>query len=363
MLPASNRGVGMTVCFPDVCATPPAGVPVPYVNLGLNATAVPFAVKTFATFVNLLNQGSQIPMTLGDQAGTMSPFMGPAQVTLGSPKVFVEALPGVHLTCPAVGNNGIAASGAVLVPSITNLFFTYAGAGQPGEVSAAQMTGLSRALEPAREAHVEALLPGAMAYMRIPVFSSDIPVRVHDLVRRSTAGGMRAMVLDLRHCPGGDLMAAIDLAGDFLDEGTTIATVIDGDGDDTVYRSQQERPYPFPLVLLVDRLTASAAEVFAGCLRAHGRAVVVGERTHGKGSAQQLLPGFAEPGAFYVTVASITLPDGEPIEGRGVAPHVALDVGTENPLPPPVAADLASPDAIAARLARDPALSAALTRS
>lgn len=355
MLPASNRGVGMNVCFPDVCATPPTGAPVPYVNLGLNATAVPFAVKTFFSCVNALNQGSVIPMTLGDQAGAMSPFMGPGMVTLGNPKVFIEALPGTNLTCPATGNNMIAASGAVLVPSVTNVFFTYA-AGQPGEVSAAQLSSLARALSPARDELVEALLPGAVAYLAIPAFSSGVPARVHDLVRRAASQGMRALVLDLRDCPGGDLMAAIALAGDFLDEGAVLATVIDEDGDDTVYRAQHERPYPFPLVLLVDRRTASAAEVFAGCLRAHGRAVVIGERTHGKGSAQQLLPGFAEPGAHYATVATVVLPDGQPLEGRGVHP----DIEIEDPLPPPVAADLASPDAITARLAGDPALSAAL---
>ena len=80
------------------------------------------------------------------------------------------------------------------------------------------------------------------------------------------------------------------------------------------------------------------------------------ERTHGKGSAQQLLPGFAEPGAHYATVATVVLPDGQPIEGRGVHP----DIEIENPLPPPSAPDLASPEAVAARLAGDAGLSAAL---
>ena len=70
--------------------------------------------------------------------------------------------------------------------------------------------------------------------------------------------------------------------------------------------------------------TASAAEILAGCLKAHGRAVVVGERTYGKGSAQAVLPGDAGPGARYATVATFTLPDGEPVEGRGVLPDVEV---------------------------------------
>jgi len=355
MLPASNRGAGMNVCFPDVCATPPAGAPVPYVNLGLNATAVPFAVKTFFSFVNALNQGSQVPMTLGDQAGAMSPFMGPGQVALGNPKVIVEGMPGTNLTCPATGNNMIA-TGAVLVPSVTNVFFTHAGPAPTGEVSAAQLSGLARALAPSREERASAALPGGVAYLGIPVFSADVPARLHDLLRRLGPRGASALILDLRHCPGGELTSAVELAGDFLDEGAVLATIVDADGDETIYRSRNERPHAFPLVLLVDRRTASAAEVFAGCLQAHGRAVVIGERTHGKGSAQQLLPGFAEPGAHYVTVAAATLPGGEPLEGRGVHPDVEIAA----PPPRPAAEHLASPDAIAGRLAADPALAAAL---
>lgn len=324
MLPASNRGAGMNICFPDVCATPPVGAPVPYVNLGMNAAAVPFAIKTYFSCVNALNQGSMIPLTLGDQAGAMSPFMGPGQVAVGNPKVFIEALPGTNLTCPATGNNMVAASGAVLVPSVTNVFFTWAGPAQPGEVSAAELSGLSRALAAPHDEHAEALLPGGVAYARIPVFSSGTPARVHDLCRRASAQGMSALILDLRRCPGGELTAAIELAGDFLDEGAVIAVVVDGDGDETVYRARQARLYAFPLAVLVDAQTASAAEVFAGCLKAHGRAVVIGERTHGKGTAQQLLPGFTAPGAHYATVASVLLPGGEPIEGRGVQPDVEI---------------------------------------
>src|SRR5262249_12321233 len=133
-----------------------------------------------------------------------------------------------------------------------------------------------------------------------------------------------ALILDLRGCPGGEALAAIELAGDFLDDGALVVTATDGDGDDTVYRARQGHPHRFPLFLLVDHGTASAAELFAGALRAHGRAVVVGERTYGKGTAQELVPGFAEPSAHYATVATFTLPNGEPIEGRGICPDIEV---------------------------------------
>ena len=131
-----------------------------------------------------------------------------------------------------------------------------------------------------------------------------------------------ALILDLRGCPGGELVAALELAGDFLPEGTLLLTATDADGDDTVHRSRHDRPYGFPLVVLVDRRTASAAEIFAGTLQVHRRAVVVGERTYGKGTAQKLLPGFSQPSACYATLATLTLPNGEPVEGRGIRPDV-----------------------------------------
>jgi len=321
MLPACNHGVGMNMCFPDVCLTPPMGVPIPYVNLAMNAMTVPFAIKTFFSFVPALNMGSISPLTLGDPSGCMSPFMGPGMVTVGNPTIFIEGLPGTNLLCPSSGNDMIAPLGAVMVPSVTNVFFSRAGAPPQGDVSTDALRALSSGLEAPAGDEVEQLLEGGVAYATIPVFAEGLGSRIHDLLRRHDP---RALLLDLRGCPGGDLAAAIDLAADFLPEGAVVATVVDADGDETVHRSTIEHPRTIPLVLLVDAGTASAAEVFAGALQAHGRAVIAGERTYGKGTAQALVPGVNEPGARYATVASVRLPGGEEIEGRGVSPDVEL---------------------------------------
>jgi carboxyl-terminal processing protease len=128
---------------------------------------------------------------------------------------------------------------------------------------------------------------------------------------------MEALVLDLRGNPGGEVSAFVQLAGDFLEPGSVIVTMTDVDGDNTVYRAQQPLPYEFPVALVVDRGTASAAELFAGSLKAHARATVVGERTYGKGGAQAVVAS-AEKGAVYGTVASFTLPDGSTVQDVGV---------------------------------------------
>jgi carboxyl-terminal processing protease len=322
MLPASNAGAGMNVGFPDVCLTPvgPVPAPVPYPNLAENAEAVPFAENVLVSFVPGLNMGAEIPMTLGDQAGVDSPFGGPGRYTVGNPTVLINALPAINLTCPTTGNDFINGLGAVLVPSVTNVFYTRAGAPRPGPVDAEALAGISRALtEPVS---TEILSPDGVAMVTVPVFSSGVPARVFSAVSRWGRARVSAMIVDLRGCPGGELVAALELAGDFLSHGALIATARDAEGDETVYRAQQETPYSFPLVVLVDGDTASAAEIFAGALQAHGRALVVGQRTRGKGTAQKVLPGSDRPGARYATVASFTLPDGRPLDGRGVQPDV-----------------------------------------
>jgi carboxyl-terminal processing protease len=327
MLPASNSGLGMNMGFPDVCVTPvgPVPVPIPYPNMAMHATAVPFAPDVLVSFVPGLNMMAETPITLGDQPGVESPFMGPGRFTMGNPIVMINAMPAVNLLCPTTGNDFINPIGIVAVPAITNVFFSRAGGPAPGVVDAAAITQLSRAL--AEPSHVETLSPDGVAFIAVPVFSSGVPARVYSALQRF--GDVAALILDLRGCPGGELVSAVELASDFLPEGAVIVTATDGDGDETVYRARHDG-LRFPLFVLVDHLTASAAEIFAGSLKAHGRAVVVGERTYGKGTAQGLLAGLDGPGARYATVATFTLPNGDPLEGRGVLPD--LPVHTEGAL-------------------------------
>ena len=323
MLPASNAGAGMNIGFPDVCVTPvgPVPTPIPYPNMALNATMVPFAPNVLVSFVPALNMGSVAPMTLGDQAGVLSPFMGPGMATMGNPTVLVNALPATNLLCPTTGNNMINALGAVMVPSITNVFYSRAAAPPVGPAGAETIAGVAAAFRSAERASAQLVAEG-VALVRVPLFSASVPAQVFAALRRLDAAAL-AIVVDLRGCPGGELLAAIELASDFLPRGAEIATVTDGEGDAVTYRARGGGISARPLYLLVDRGTASAAEVFAGALRAHRRAVVVGESTHGKGVVQALLPGDGEPGARYATVASVTLPSGVPLQGRGLAPDVA----------------------------------------
>lgn len=326
MLPASNRGCGINIGFPDVCLTPVAAVPVPipYPNFAAHAMAAPFAVTVTITGMNALNQGSLIPMTSGDEPGVLHPTIkGTGAFTMGNPIVFIEGLPGINLLCPTTGNNMNDGLGAVLVPDAVNVFYTYAG-GAGAAPRAMDVDALSAHLAPlAASDRVEArLLAEGVGVITLRAFASDVPARVHDLVRQLDALGLRALIVDLRGNPGGELQAAVALAGDFLENGSEIVTLTDADGDATVRVARGEPLYRLPLAVLIDAGTASAAELFAGCLQAHGRAAIVGETSHGKGTAQRLLAPTDGSGSIYATVAWCALPGGALVDGVGVRPDV-----------------------------------------
>ena len=100
MMPASNRGAGMNIGFPDVCLTPaaPAPIPVPYPNMAMNAQAASFSPTVKVTFMPALNMGSKIPMSTGDEGGTAHPmFKTVGAYTMGNPIVLVSKLPAVNL--------------------------------------------------------------------------------------------------------------------------------------------------------------------------------------------------------------------------------------------------------------------------
>jgi carboxyl-terminal processing protease len=290
----------MNLGLPDVCLTP-AGiivVPIPYPNIAMHATAVGFSPNVAVSGMNAMGIAAFIPMTMGDEGGVAHPFIKQAgRFLIGNPVVHINMMPGVCLCCPTTGNNCNDGLGAVIVPAVTNVFYTYAapGASDPHgrDLAAEDLSALARELAsvgrdegPPVEAHL--IAPG-VGGLSIRVFSADVPARVFGAVRALEAAGMRELWIDLRDNPGGEATAFIELAGDFLEPGSVVATMVDGEGDETVHRSWHERPYRMPVTVLVNRGTASAAELFAECLLAHGRARVLGGPTYGKRAAQQVV--------------------------------------------------------------------------
>lgn len=346
MLPASNKGPSLSFGFPDVCLTPvgPVIVPIPYPNFAAHAMASVFSLVVKAGMLPALNLASIIAMTTGDEPGVAHPtIMGIGTFTVGNPVVFIEGLPGIMLTAQTMGNAMNCPTGAVIAPGAPNVLYTLLpGSSAEGEEGECDEREGESATEEGAKGHLPGpvdggvdprlsgsplagepcLLPGGVGVVRVRIFSLALPGALHLALQRLAALGMRSLVLDLRGCPGGELGALVEVASDFLSPGLEIATLRDAEGDETPYLARGGGSPSLPLFFAVDRATASAAELFAGALQAHGRAVVVGERTFGKAAAQALTPGAAGAGPQLATTAEVLLPRGISIAGRGLAPDV-----------------------------------------
>ena len=157
-------------------------------------------------------------------------------------------------------------------------------------------------------------------YIRIGIFNKFLYDEIiNALNEHKQANGI---ILDLRGCPGGQLSAAIDVADAFLDQGI-IASVKGKPNEEIIYYNAKEGGVGenADVVVLVDGDTASAAEVLAQSLQDQGRAKVVGTKTFGKGSIQNLID-LPNGSAISVTSAYIYSPSGQKLSDFGVMPDV-----------------------------------------
>ncbi|MBL8200954.1 MAG: S41 family peptidase [Chromatiales bacterium] len=174
------------------------------------------------------------------------------------------------------------------------------------------------------------LLDDGYGYVRISQFSDTTAKDLrHEIavLNRSTSGGIRGLVLDLRDNPGGVLDAAVDVADSFLDAGLIVTA--SGRTRDATFRhdaAQGDLLAGAPLVILVNGGSASASEIVAGALQAHRRATIVGTRTFGKGSVQTVMP-LSGGRAIKLTTSRYFTPSGASIQGHGITPDVELASG------------------------------------
>lgn len=170
------------------------------------------------------------------------------------------------------------------------------------------------------------------AYLRISRFNEDTAASVAEALQFIETAGVQGLVIDLRFNPGGLIEQAVAVADLFLDGGVIVSTVTRNQVVRN-YTAQAESPARnWNLVVLVNGSTASAAEVLAGALQDHDRAVLVGERTFGKGSVQRLIHLESLPAAIKLTYAYYRLPSGRIIhrgsgwnqEDWGIKPDVLV---------------------------------------
>jgi len=175
------------------------------------------------------------------------------------------------------------------------------------------------------------LLDKDFGYIRLVYFHRDSATDFKHALDSLQSDGVKlyGLILDLRNNPGGVLQPAIDLADGFLDQGEIVSVRGRNADIQTVFSAKQGQWLPgVPVVILVDRGTASASEVLAGALQDHKRAVIVGERTFGKGSVQSVLP-LRNGSGLKLTTARYYTPSGKSIQAQGIEPDLVVASAVE----------------------------------
>jgi carboxyl-terminal processing protease len=206
------------------------------------------------------------------------------------------------------------------------------GVGRAGEPEPLQFE-IERSDVHVRTARAEAL-PGRYGYLRISSFNDTTPQELRQEVDTlQGAAPLRGLVLDLRDNPGGVLESAVDVADEFLESGVIVrAEGRTAESRFEMRATEGDLLRQAPLVVLVDRGSASGAEIVAAALRDHGRATLMGERTFGKGSVQTVMP-LRDGQALKLTTSRYFTPSGASIHDHGIDPDVSL-AAAQGPLGP-----------------------------
>jgi len=173
---------------------------------------------------------------------------------------------------------------------------------------------------------ISQMLEPGYGYIRVRNFQVD----TSDAVRKAMqgmlkAGTLKGLVLDLRYNPGGLLDQAIAVSDLFLNDGKIVYTDGRKPEDRVEYKAHKEGTYNgFPIVVIINGGTASAAEIVSGALQDNNRAVIVGVRSFGKASVQTIRP-LQDGSALKLTIARYYTPSGRSIQAKGIEPDVVVE--------------------------------------
>lgn len=171
----------------------------------------------------------------------------------------------------------------------------------------------------------------AIAIINLYSFNSESESQMIDTVRSLQDTQVRGIILDLRNNPGGFLDKAVNIASAWLKPGDVVVReVYQNAHTSKEYTAIQQIPVPdVQTIILVNRGSASAAEILAGALQDYGKATLVGETTYGKGSVQELKT-LTDGSALKVTVSQWLTPKGRYINDEGIAPDVVVEMTAED---------------------------------
>jgi carboxyl-terminal processing protease len=289
----------------------------------VNATGDPYTEFFNPQTAKELNQelsgsftgiGAELGSDTQNNIVIVSPLSGyPAEQAGLKPKDVVAAINGQSTSSVSVSS----AVRKIRGPADTKVTLTIIrGEGAPFEVT------LTRVL--IKVPSVKSSVDGPVGYLRISQFTNDTVQLTRQVVGDFKAKGVKAVVLDLRGNPGGYLNGAVDIASLWLEPNSTVVQQRRGGAIIDTERSSGDGPLRgLPTVVLIDGGSASASEIVAGALRDNNVAQIVGEKSFGKGSVQQVdnLPDGSE---LKVTIARWYTPAGKNIDKQGITPDVTV---------------------------------------
>ena len=167
------------------------------------------------------------------------------------------------------------------------------------------------------------MLENGIGYIRISQFAENTGADFESTSGLLIADGAKSLIIDLRNNPGGVLTSVVEVADKILPEGKII-TIKDKQGEEIVYKSDKKE-IDVPMCVLINGSSASAAEVLAGAMRDHKKAVLVGEKSFGKGIVQTII-NLSDGSAFKITTAEYFTPNGESIHKKGITPDHVVEL-------------------------------------
>jgi carboxyl-terminal processing protease len=185
---------------------------------------------------------------------------------------------------------------------------------------------LTREIIQVQSVKTQELEPG-IGYIRIRQFQERTAPDLVAAVEKFDKGGTLAgLIVDVRNNPGGLLSAAVEVSEEFLGDGKLIVYTEGRVRNQNMRFTAHARRAitEVPLVVLVNQGSASASEIVAGAIQDHGRGVVIGQQTFGKGSVQTIIP-LADGSGLRLTTARYFTPKGRSIHGKGITPDIVID--------------------------------------
>ena len=176
-------------------------------------------------------------------------------------------------------------------------------------------------------------LEDGYGYLRIAQFQSGTGGEVEKaIIQLKDKGDLDGLIIDLRNNPGGVLQSAVEVSDVFIDDDLIVYTAGRMSNSELRYNATGiDATHGVPIIVLVNEGTASASEIVAGALQDHGRALVMGTTTFGKGSVQTILPLNNEK-AIKLTTARYYTPNGKSIQAEGIVPDIWVDRSKVTPI-------------------------------